>query len=63
MLRGRGYFGSHTEATIDEMVKPLIVTFKVDTGPLFLLKSVDIQIADRIEKSDARHRVGAGDSL
>ena len=50
-LRGRGYFGSHTEATIDETVKPLIVTFKVDTGPLFLLKSVDIQIADRIEKA------------
>ena len=50
-LQGRGYFGSHTEATIDETAKPLNVIFKVDMGPPFLLKSVEIQIADRIEKA------------
>ena len=48
-LRAQGYFGSHIEATLDETAKPLTVTFKVDTGPLFLLRSVEVQIAGRIE--------------
>ena len=48
-LRAQGYFGSHIEATLDETAKPLTVIFRVDTGPLFLLRSVDIQIAGRIE--------------
>jgi translocation and assembly module TamA len=44
-LQAQGYFGSHIEATFDETAKPLTVIFKVDTGPLFLVRSVDIQIA------------------
>lgn len=48
-LRAQGYFGSHIEATLDETAKPLTVLFKVDSGPLFLLRSVDIQITGRIE--------------
>jgi translocation and assembly module TamA len=50
-LRAHGYFGSHTEATLDETAKPLKIIFKVDTGPPFLLKSVDIQVAGKREKA------------
>jgi translocation and assembly module TamA len=50
-LRAHGYFGSHIEATIDDAAKPLKVIFKVDTGPPFLLRSVDIQVAGRTEKA------------
>jgi translocation and assembly module TamA len=50
-LRAHGYFGSHTEATIDETTKPFNVIFKVDTGPPFLLRSVDMQVAGKIEKA------------
>jgi translocation and assembly module TamA len=50
-LRAHGYFDSHMEATIDETTKPLEVLFKVDTGPPFLLKSVDIQVAGKREKA------------
>jgi translocation and assembly module TamA len=48
-LRAQGYFASHIEATLDETAKPLTVIFQVDTGPPFLLRSVDIQITGRIE--------------
>ena len=48
-LRAQGYFGSHIGATLDETTKPLTVIFQVDTGPLFLLRSVDVQIAGRME--------------
>jgi translocation and assembly module TamA len=48
-LRAQGYFGSRIEATLDQTDTPLTVIFRVDTGPLFLLKSVDVQIADRSE--------------
>jgi translocation and assembly module TamA len=50
-LRAHGYFESHTEATIDETAKPLKVIFKVDMGPPFLLKSVDIEVAGKREKA------------
>jgi translocation and assembly module TamA len=50
-LRAHGYFESHTEASIDENVKPFKVIFKVDTGPPFLLGSVEIQVAGKIEKA------------
>lgn len=48
-LRAQGYFASHIEATLDETAKPLTVIFRMDTGPLFLLRSVDIKIAGGIE--------------
>jgi len=48
-LRAQGYFGSRIEATLDQTDTPLTVIFRVDTGPLFLLKSVDVQVADRSE--------------
>jgi len=48
-LRAQGYFASHIEATLDENVKPLTVIFQVDTGPAFLLKTVEIQVNGRIE--------------
>jgi translocation and assembly module TamA len=48
-FRAQGYFASHIEATLDETAKPLTVVFQVDTGPHFLLRSVDIQIVGRIE--------------
>jgi len=48
-LRAQGYFGSQVEATLDETALPLTVIFKVNTGPLFLLSSVDIQIEGKAE--------------
>jgi translocation and assembly module TamA len=48
-LKAQGYFGARIEATIDERTKPVTVIFTVDIGAPFLLSSVDIQIAGRIE--------------
>ena len=48
-LRAQGYFDSRVEARIDEAAEPVTVIFKVDTGPPFLLKSVELQIAGRPE--------------
>ncbi len=48
-LRAQGYFDSHVEVRIDETAEPVTVIFKVDTGPPFLLKSVELQLAGRPE--------------
>lgn len=48
-LRAQGYFGLRIEATVDEAAKPATVTFKVDTGPVFLLRSLDVQVLGQIE--------------
>lgn len=48
-LRAQGYFGSRVEATIDEASTPLTVTFKMDTGPAFVLRSVQVRVLGGID--------------
>jgi len=51
-LKSQGYYQSSITVALDEQVKPLLVTFRIDMGPPFLLGSVDIQITeeDAIER-------------
>ena len=44
LLRSRGFYGSSVKIDIASKEKPVLITFLIDTGPQFLLRSVDIQI-------------------
>ena len=44
-FRAEGYYGGEVKLHIDAQKVPLQVTFQVDLGPVYLLKSVDIETA------------------
>jgi len=60
-LRALGYFGSRIEATIDESATPPTVVFKVDTGPAFFLRSVQVQGPGGIDTETPGIGLRAGD--
>lgn len=43
-LRSLGFFAAHAEPVIDGKEEPVGVTFRINTGPLYTLGSVDIQV-------------------
>ncbi|MGV8074156.1 MAG: autotransporter assembly complex family protein [Syntrophobacteraceae bacterium] len=43
-LRSRGYYAAKVEIEIDEASRPLLITFQVAPGPLFVFSGVDITI-------------------
>ena len=45
-LRARGNYAATVEVDIDEAARPLLVTFQVEPGPLFVFSAVDIITAD-----------------
>jgi translocation and assembly module TamA len=45
LLKSAGYFGAQVTTTIDSKAEPLEVTFKVESGPVYRLKSLKIQTA------------------
>lgn len=45
-LRARGYYAATATVELDEAARPLLVTFRVDQGPLFVFSAVDIILVD-----------------
>jgi len=43
-LKSEGYFGAQLKADIDTSADPIVVTFQVDPGPGYPLKTVDIEV-------------------
>jgi translocation and assembly module TamA len=43
LLKSAGYFGAQVTTTIDSKAKPLQVTFRVELGPPYRLKSLEIE--------------------
>ena len=45
LLKSASYFGAQVTTTIDRKAEPVEVTFKVESGPAYRLKSLEIQTA------------------
>jgi translocation and assembly module TamA len=45
ILRGQGYYGAGVSFDIDEEKKPILVTYHVETGPVYRIASVDMTLA------------------
>ena len=45
-LRSQSFYAAHITVQIDAGTKPIKVKFMIDTGPPYLLKSVDVKISD-----------------
>jgi len=45
LLKSAGHFGAQVTTTIDRKAEPVEVTFKVESGPAYRLKSLEIQTA------------------
>jgi translocation and assembly module TamA len=45
VLRSQGFYGARVISDMDAGGKPVQVTFRIDTGPLYRIKSVDIQLS------------------
>ena len=43
LLKSKGYYGATVGTKIDSKSTPVKITFKIDTGPLYTLKSVGIE--------------------
>ncbi len=48
-LRAQGRYGATVDVGIDEAARPLLVTFHVDPGPLFVFSTLEISLVD-VEK-------------
>jgi len=46
VLKAHGYYGARAETDIDLELQPVHVRFHINTGPYYLLKTVEIQIID-----------------
>ncbi len=60
-LKSEGYFRAQVKADIDTKAIPFVVTFQVDPGPGYLLKSVDIEVVG--EKNGAALEVPKPEDL
>jgi translocation and assembly module TamA len=47
LLRASGYYAAEVAAEIDHDTVPVRVTFRIDTGPVFLLDSVGFEVSGR----------------
>ncbi len=45
-LRARGYYAATAAVDLEEAARPLLVTFRVEQGPLFVFSAVDIILVD-----------------
>ncbi|MGA1863817.1 MAG: autotransporter assembly complex protein TamA [bacterium] len=46
-LKSQGYYKAEVSVKIQTDVKPVLLIFQIDTGPPFILKTVDIQITEK----------------
>lgn len=60
-LKSEGYFGAQLKADIDTSADPIVVTFQVDPGPGYPLKTVDIEVVG--EKNGAALEVPEPEDL
>jgi translocation and assembly module TamA len=51
-LRSRGYYDARIETSIDKERQPVEVVFRIDTGPPYLLKEVEITLIDPFSGDD-----------
>jgi len=49
-LRAFGYYAGVVTSSIDNESEPIVVTFSIDLGPVYLLNVVDIILADKVER-------------
>ena len=46
LLRGRGHYAARVEVEVDSAAQPVKITFRVNPGPVYVLDSVGIRVAE-----------------
>jgi len=49
VLRAQGYYDASIDIQINQQVRPAVVTFKINMGPVYLFKAIEIHTAGKAE--------------